>query len=139
MSLQDFFHLLSGQWQLVRQADDGTSWTGKAQVEQLQEDKLLYEEAVESVKEGKTFSGFQRHILRWENDKILFFESARPSDTPFLTLSLGQDTFVGEGTCLRDQYNATYVVQDSDNWEANYTVKGPHKNYQLHTVYKRLF
>jgi len=136
MSLQDFFTTLPGQWQLVRHANDGTSWTGKAQIEQLQEDKLLYEEAVES---GESVSGFQRHVIRWQGGKVLFFEAARPSDSPFLTLNgASEGKYAGQGICGQDHYRATYTLENADSWQVSYTVNGPKKDYQLHTVYKRL-
>lgn len=134
------FEWLHGGWTFTRVVPEQAQMTGSATISGLDCDSSIYIERAKIVlAEGKTLFGERSYFYRRQNTglDILFY----PSLTLFQALHFEEGidgTLYAEARhdCLDDVYDSRYRI-DSDNLEVWHSIRGPRKNYTIHTVYTK--
>lgn len=81
-------------------------------------------------------------LTKYFYDDRLFYElkiAANSSDTEEATeiIASNELKFCGSHLCVQDTYEANYVFRNNEQFELNYSVKGPKKCYQIMTKFEK--
>lgn len=149
MNTRGFFQHLSGNWNFERSIIEGSStWLARGEatfkVVENETDTLSYHEQGQLERAPNQSIEFYRdYVYRYHGEQaaiaVYFVESGR-TDRLFYTLQFQSDntTAQGEHHCNKDIYRTTYELIDENFFEIYYQVKGPQKDYQLRTFFRRV-
>lgn len=148
MDTAHFFQRLPGIWTINRSISGYARMQGEASFSQIKANAnaLHYHEQGTLTLEGsqKTLACYQDYVYRYQNEQkvisVHFVEEGN-TDRWFHTLrfSTANEISTAEGNhlCNQDIYLAVYKSIDKDHFEVIYKVKGPKKDYESHTFFRR--
>ncbi|GAA4006023.1 hypothetical protein GCM10022247_29700 [Allokutzneria multivorans] len=134
------FRSLRGKWALARAIPGTGSVTGTAEFRPLRPDLLLYRE------EGRLELGTGQHhdvsreyhyLLEHDRIRVCFVEPPEFGRTMH-TLRLDGAEASDEHLCDQDLYTGHYRFDGPDRFTVDMRVRGPKKDYSMHTTYDRL-
>lgn len=140
------FRLLEGLWRLHRIIPEHGSLLGTAvfKTEGLDKDSLHYrEEGTFTSKEGESSHSYREYLYRYSDNKISVFFDREGSRLLHTLEFSGPEPFprpvfaTSTHLCICDTYKATYTFLHPDEFHLDYIVKGPKKDYQMHTIFQR--
>ncbi len=140
-SIHRIFCSLEGYWKLSRSITNQGSIDGIACFKKKADHSnvLFYKEkGVFTPLNGKSLNISQEYEYRYSKEKInVFF--ARECDRLLHALEFVESNKAsGEHSCGCDTYLAIYQFNLPDEFELTYLVKGPNKDYQIKTVFKKI-
>ncbi len=134
LGLKDF----TGIWRMdrrirdVRGAMEGR-FTGQAEFAP-QGATLFYREEGELRLAGVAMASEQSHVWRQEGNRIcVVFADGRP----FHCFELGVATPTSRHDCAADVYRVAYDFGSWPEWQSEWCVVGPRKDYTLTTIYRQ--
>lgn len=139
--IREIFNSLIGTWQLERTATPEGTFKGKSIFTPVGENRLSYREEGESWVAGQHARFYREYVYELHDDKIVIYynDPHRPKDI-LHELAFRED----DGSlraehchvCAQDCYDIEFRV-GKDRLDVNYRVKGPKKDYTLHSVLTR--
>jgi hypothetical protein len=133
LALTDF----TGEWQLTRQIADNltgkaSQFKGRASFTQDGDQSVYHEVGRLMLAGAPPMTSERRYFWRQSNDQIdVFFDN----DRPFHTIDFA--TSQSKHWCDPDQYDVRYAFQAWPMWTSEWWVKGPRKDYTLHSTYMK--
>lgn len=136
---KDIFEQLIGQWYFDRDISNQGHMSGSAQFTLDDSDHtcLIYQESgIHQLIDDIETPFSQKYFYRLKNQIIEVFNAR---DEKMLDLAFDTDcTGKGDYMCALDHYAAVLEFQDKKSFTLQYTIKGPNKDYQIKTRFKRL-
>jgi hypothetical protein len=134
------FCSLEGYWKLSRIITNQGFIEGIAYFKKKAHypDTLFYrEKGMFTPLNGKSLDISQEYEYRYSKEKISVF-FARERYRLLHSLEFAEpNKALGEHQCGCDTYRATYQFALPDEFELTYVVKGPKKDYQIKTIFKK--
>ncbi|HWC83180.1 MAG TPA: DUF6314 family protein [Pseudonocardiaceae bacterium] len=140
---QRLFAGLAGDWTLTRDLPDNGSMTGTARFREFEPAVLHYrEDGTLVLPGGRSLEVYREYHYRLEEGqiRICFAEPGPPRTFHVLRLpgSHGAaDTASDVHLCGDDVYTGEYSFVDEDQFSVRMRVRGPRKDYESRTVYRR--
>jgi hypothetical protein len=138
-----FFFSLEGHWRLQRSIPatgkmSAATMNGTASFAKAGDNALHYEEQGTLVQEnGARFQASRKYVYRYKDEKISVF-FAEEQERLFHHLEFQGNIAVASHLCICDQYDALYEFPDPHTFQITYFVKGPKKDYSIHTIFNRI-
>ena len=134
------FLSLPGKWALARAIPGIGAVTGFATFRQLRPDLLLYrEEARLELASGQAHDTHREyHYLLEDNQIRVCFVEPPEFGRTMHTLRLDGDEATDEHLCDQDLYTGRYRFEGPDRFTVEMRVRGPKKDYSMHTTYDRV-
>lgn len=134
------FCSLEGYWKLSRMATNQSLIEGTACfIKKADHPNVLFykEKGILIPANGKPLNFSQEYEYRLSKEKITVF-FARERDRLLHALEFVEpNKALGVHQCECDTYRATYQFNLPDEFELIYVVEGPHKDYQIKTIFKK--
>ncbi|NYF81156.1 DUF6314 family protein [Granulicella arctica] len=135
------FGWLVGEWSFVREIPGQASMTGRATVSPMDMSTALYEEWAEvRLAGGEILHGEQRYLYRKREAglAVLFAETlALFHELEFHVEVDGCLRAVARHACSDDVYMSEYRIGEDESFAVRHEVRGPRKDYVIHTQYRR--
>lgn len=137
---RQIFKTLRGTWRLSRQIPEHGTMTGTATFSPLLDDPSLFyrEEGIAHLM-GTSHHFFKEYIYRYENSCITIYFHENPKRT-YHSLRFDHGVYKAEHQCNLDHYHSRYDFRDIEKgkWSIECQVKGPKKDYTIHTQFERI-
>ncbi len=137
------FSALEGRWTLNRKIPGYGMIEGIAEFQKSETDsKTLHyrEDGLLCTLDDKNFTVFREYLYRFQNDTIIVFFKENPERLMHL-LEFSNDGFFktakARHICDCDIYDAIYAFHLPEEFRLDYSIKGPNKNYSIHTLFQR--
>ncbi|WP_416351173.1 DUF6314 family protein [Alteromonas sp. 14N.309.X.WAT.G.H12] len=126
-----------GLWQLsrtiVQRSGDTFLFAGKASFSWRDEALLYHESGQVSGPHGKVLQAERSYI--WQQSSTNQFDVLFDDIRYFHSFSAAQPN--GEHLCGDDHYKVSYGFETWPQWSSTWQVKGPRKDYEMHSCYQR--
>jgi hypothetical protein len=142
MGVRAVFHSLKGNWTFQRTVSGEARAEGTASFTRNWNTLNYYESGVlHRFEDKKSFHVYQTYSYRLRNDLIsvyfsnkqlfhpLHFDPPNPTTFPFIAR--------GTHHCEPDTYEMLYQFDNLNQFRVTCAVKGPHKNYEIYTVFQK--
>lgn len=139
---RDIFDTLKGSWEWHRTISNHGQMRGIARFHSIlfRPYSLHYkEEGIFVKKNWQCHKVFKEYIYSLKKGQITVFFAEKPKRL-FHTLVFSENKIphaTGTHLCVRDTYEALYTFPTPDEFTLTYHIKGPKKNYSIHTVFTR--
>jgi Family of unknown function (DUF6314) len=141
----EIFERLLGEWSFVREVPDKATMTGHARILATAEGRARYDETARvRLADGTTLTGSQSYYYRQlpppaNGFDVLFAENEELFERLNFHLSTdGSLRAEAEHHCPPDRYVSQFTLDRDDRLFVEHAVQGPHKNYVVRTVYRRV-
>ncbi len=137
----NFHHIFTRDWAFIRcVSEPNITITGMAHFEASDNNRVLYTEKGLYQLHNDCQTCFQSHTYHvtpttftlLKSDGVLLHQ-VNVTDTMFPVRAQH------DHLCNQDVYHCKWVFHDHDHFDMLYTVKGPKKDYQIKTVFSRIF
>jgi Family of unknown function (DUF6314) len=141
---QHVFDLLLGRWEFVREVPQQASMIGSATISLVEEGTALYEEEARvTLVNGEILTGKQRYLYRRSQPPVngfhIFFYDTQElfHSLKFSAGDNGRLQASASHLCKADLYLSEYELGGDGGFYVRHTVRGPHKDYVVKTIYSR--
>lgn len=135
------FDWMVGDWQIDRVVPGMAGMRGSARVVLLHEDAALYSERVSiELQTGERIEGSRKYLFCHTDVglDVLFEDTGRLFQT--LRFRREGSLLLAEAAhdCGMDRYESEYKIYGQDAYTTRHIVRGPHKEYEMTTTYRRI-
>lgn len=134
VSAQQLFAALPGEWRFSRVITGQGTASGLARFQPAGADELHYrEDGTLTLDAGYTGPAYREYRYRLDGEALqVCFPDGRIMHT------LRPDAEAATHLCGADVYTGHYRLADPDTFHISYEVAGPHKDFTIATVFRRV-
>ncbi|MBJ7449122.1 MAG: hypothetical protein JHC93_02045 [Parachlamydiales bacterium] len=138
------FDSLEGEWSFKRIIPNQGEINGRVVFHKENSSCLKYrEEGVFSTVHGDELNSYRDYYYTLNQDRIdIFFDKDLKNLFQSLIFNTN-DTYPlklrSSHLCSKDLYEGTYTFENAGQFNINYVVNGPKKNYTTYTVFKKVY
>lgn len=137
----DFLTHMKGTWHVERTVSDGKQFQGLAQIRPTDVRGVYgYHEEGSFIYDETAHEAYRDYLYKVKGDTLtILFADPHRKNQPYVSLTfsgslIANDTYL----CGDDIYGHIFEIISGNEFHTETVVSGPHKDYRLNSIYRRL-